>query len=100
MVYCTECGEQNPEDAEFCVKCGASLYPRRSYGRSWRRPERGMCFGVPISGQIWGIIIGLIIILWGWSLMMGMRFNLFAIFAVIFGVIILMGALRRASSRR
>lgn len=59
-----------------------------------------MCFGVPISDQIWGIIIGLIIVLWGWSHLMGMRFNLFAIFAVIFGVIILMGALRRTSSRR
>lgn len=100
MVYCTECGEQNPDDAEFCIKCGASLDPSRSYRRSRRRRDRDMCFGVPIGGHMWGLVIGLVIILWGASHLMGMRFNFFAIFAVIFGVIILMGALRGASSRR
>ena len=25
MAYCSRCGIQNPEDAQFCNKCGASL---------------------------------------------------------------------------
>jgi pSer/pThr/pTyr-binding forkhead associated (FHA) protein len=24
-VFCTQCGQQNPEDARFCARCGASL---------------------------------------------------------------------------
>ena len=24
-VFCTQCGQQNPEDAKFCARCGASL---------------------------------------------------------------------------
>ena len=25
MVYCSECGRQNEDDARFCTKCGAPL---------------------------------------------------------------------------
>lgn len=100
MVYCTECGEQNPDDAEFCVKCGAALYPSRSYERSWHRRDREMCFGVPVSGQIWGIIFGLVILLWGLSKLVGIHFNILAPIAIVFGLIILMGALRGSPSRR
>jgi len=100
MVYCTECGEQNPDDAKVCVKCGASLHPGRGLRRDWRRREREMCFGVPMRGQVWGIIFGLIIVLWGLSYLIGLRFNIFAIIAIVFGIIILMGALRWAPSRR
>jgi type IV secretory pathway VirB2 component (pilin) len=100
MVYCTECGEKNPDDAEFCVKCGVALYPERGHGRGWDRRDRDMCFGVPVGGHVWGIIIGLIIILWGMSHFVGFRFNFMAIMAVVFGVIILLGAFRGASSRR
>jgi len=94
MVYCTECGAQNPEDAEFCIKCGAALYPTRSYGWDRRRRDRDMCFGVPVSGQVWGIIFGLLIILWGLSEFMGVDINFFALVAIVFGLIILVGALR------
>src|SRR5207245_47656 len=24
-VFCTQCGQQNPEDARFCARCGAAL---------------------------------------------------------------------------
>ena len=24
-VFCTQCGQQNPEDARFCARCGAVL---------------------------------------------------------------------------
>lgn len=100
MVYCTECGAQNPDDGEFCVKCGAALYPARSYRRGWRRRDREMCFDIPVSGQVWGIIFGLIIILWGLSELIGLRFNFWALVAIVFGIIILMGALRGRTLRR
>jgi pSer/pThr/pTyr-binding forkhead associated (FHA) protein len=26
-VFCTQCGQQNPDDAHFCARCGAALAP-------------------------------------------------------------------------
>jgi hypothetical protein len=26
-VFCTQCGQQNPEDSRFCARCGAALNP-------------------------------------------------------------------------
>ena len=47
MVYCSKCGTNNEEGTEFCVNCGAALYPERG----WRRPEkRDECFGLPRGG--------------------------------------------------
>jgi len=56
-----------------------------------------MCFGVPIAGYTWGLLFGLVIILWGASQLFGLDFNFWAIFAVAFGLIILWGALQRTS---
>lgn len=28
MVTCTKCGTENVEGAEYCVSCGAALYPK------------------------------------------------------------------------
>jgi hypothetical protein len=92
MAYCTKCGEQNEEGTEFCKKCGASLSLRN---RSWRRrDDREMCFGVPIAGYTWGIVFGLVIVLWGVSELLGFNFNFWAIFAVAFGLILLYNALQ------
>jgi hypothetical protein len=85
MVYCTKCGTKNPDDAETCSQCGASL---RSVGEP-RRGRRGEdecfgtqrraepykrveneCFGIPGGGIIIGIIIGVVIILIGFSMLL------------------------------
>jgi hypothetical protein len=102
MVYCSECGTQNEEGTEFCVKCGAALYPER--GRR-RRPERykkreAECFGLPRGGAIFGLLIGAIIILAGLRELMGWRidFGPFAIIAV--GLLILAGAIYGLTQRR
>ena len=96
MVYCTKCGESNEEGTEYCVKCGASLTGRsRVYRRS--RYEREMCFGVPMSGSTWGLLIGAFIVLWGLSELVGISFDVAAIFAVVFGAIIVINALRGPS---
>jgi len=99
VVYCTECGARNPDDAKFCVKCGAALYPERSPGRVSHGRAREMCFGVPVSGRIWGVVFGLVIVLWGLSDLMGRRLNFFAILAIVFGFAILSGALKGSSRR-
>ncbi len=64
MVYCWKCGAENEEDAESCKSCGANLRPppRRVYRR---RSEDELCF-VPGRGvYLFGIFLGILIILAG-----------------------------------
>lgn len=93
MVYCTKCGEQNEEGTEFCKKCGAPL-GARTVRRVYRR-EREQCFGVPMAGYTWGLLIGLVIVIWGASELLNLNFEFFAVFAVIFGALILWNALKK-----
>ena len=106
MVGCPKCGTKNEEDAKYCAQCGANLetgaYPSRRYKR--KREEE--CFGIPRGGTIVGLAIGVIIILWGfiWLLeqvfpeqMPNVEIGPFA--AIIFGVLILVGALYGLSRR-
>lgn len=117
MVYCTKCGTKNPDDATVCSQCGAPLYavgeaegqrrvegecfgPSRRSGEPYRRVERE-CFGLPRGGAIVGIAIGLIIVIAGliWLLQQlrpglipsGVEVWPFA--AIIFGILIVVGAL-------
>jgi hypothetical protein len=70
MVYCSKCGTLNNDNANVCSKCGAPLnaeqegvgpyWRRRRYeGEYYRHHER--------SGGITALIIGLIIIVIGFS---------------------------------
>lgn len=99
MVYCVKCGTKNPDDAQVCSKCGAQLYTTGE-SRHYRRME-DECFGLPRGGMIAGIIIGLIIILAGASFLVQQEYNInlpwFPIVLIIFGVLILAGALYRRS---
>jgi hypothetical protein len=65
MVHCVKCGTENKDDAKFCIKCGAQLYVTRE-SEHYRRVEKE-CFGLPHGGAIAGIVIGLLIVLWGFS---------------------------------
>ena len=38
MLYCPDCGAQNEDDAEYCIKCGAPL--REGVRRIYRRDEK------------------------------------------------------------
>jgi len=111
MVVCPKCGTKNEEDAKYCAQCGANLetgaYPSRRYKR--KREEE--CFGIPRGGTVVGLAIGVIIIISG--LIMLLRAMLpdlpeghwirtldigpFAV--VIFGILILVGALYGLSRR-
>ena len=98
MVYCTECGTDNEENAEYCVKCGASLYPEK--GRERRPEKRYMCFGLPHGNAIFGIILGIIIILWGAREIFHWNIDFGPFIVIIIGVLIAGGAVYRMTTRR
>ena len=105
MVVCPKCGTKNEEDAKYCAQCGANLetgaYPSRRYKR--RREEE--CFGIPRGGTIVGLAIGAIIIIWGLIMfleqakMISTSVEIWPIAAIIFGIVILVGALYGLSRR-
>ncbi|MFW9935103.1 MAG: zinc-ribbon domain-containing protein [Candidatus Thorarchaeota archaeon] len=75
MVYCQKCGADNPDEADFCKKCGAPLAPIK---RTWRQKYGGRaeeeCFGFTGGGAIFGIVAGLVIVLLGFSLVFQINF--------------------------
>jgi uncharacterized membrane protein YvbJ len=111
MVYCSKCGTQNPDNATNCSNCGAPLYTvgkqyPGSEGEHYRRVE-GECFGLPNGGAIVGLVIGIIIILVGIGTFLQLTYsitlNFWPLIIIIFGVLILLGALygrRRYSAPR
>jgi uncharacterized membrane protein YvbJ len=120
MVYCTKCGTKNPDDAKNCTQCGAPLYAvgeterrrigdecagRRAAGEPYRRMEYE-CFGIPIGGAVVGIAIGVIILLAGviWLMqqagIVSSNISAWPIAAIIFGILIVIGALYGLSRRR
>ena len=122
MVYCSKCGTKNKKNAKICAKCGESLYPpsvgkeierkaetvgkeieRRAetcFGpRKRREPHAEECFGLPRGGAIVGIVIGLLIILVGISWILDIQIEIGAFAVIIFGILILAGALYGLSRR-
>ncbi len=117
MAYCDKCGNNNPEDAEYCSKCGISMNDdndRDRYGedrdryrgdrrryREDRYRYRNECFGLPHGGLIVGILIGLFLILLGLSSIYG--FSLFQyiwpIIIIIVGLLIILSAIYRYTQR-
>ncbi len=69
MVYCAKCGAQNPEDARFCVQCGAPLYAPRAVGEKEEKHEKyeksEEALGIRLSPKLFWLIIGLLIFFWG-----------------------------------
>jgi hypothetical protein len=98
MVYCQECGTDNEDDAEFCVKCGAVLNPSRV-----RRPKppkkEDECFGLPHGGEIFGIIFGIMIILFGARELLGWRIDFGPFLIIVVGLLIIAGAIYRTQRR-
>ena len=53
---------------------------------------------MPTDIQIWVVLFGLALILWGFSELFGFHFELWAFIAILFGMAIVIGALRKRSS--
>lgn len=103
MVYCTKCGTQNPDDAKVCSKCGASLYAVGE--REHYRRMESECFGIPRGGAIVGLAIGAIVVLWGLIMILqqagvvASNVQVWPIAIIIFGILIVVGALYGLSRR-
>lgn len=92
----------NADDAETCSKCGASLYSVREETTRYRRRE-DECFGLPRGRAIVGLIFGIIIIVWGLSQVPGLlprEIEFWPVIIIIFGVLVVAGALYGLSRRR
>ena len=88
MVYCKECGTNNDDTADNCSNCGASLHSRITP----RREGRNECFGLPQGGSIFGIIIGIVIILVGAQSLLGWNIDFGPFMIIIVGILIAAGA--------
>lgn len=105
MVYCTKCGTKNPDDATTCSNCGASLYPTREERRGHYRRYEDECFGIPHGGAIVVAAIGLIILLGGVIIILQQanlipsNVSIWPFVFIIFGILILIGALFRTRRR-
>jgi len=116
MVYCVKCGTKNPDDAKVCSKCGVSLYSttegegeqpsrveRECFGaRKREEPYKRVeeeCFGIPKGGAIFGLAIGIIIILVGVSLFLQTLYPTmpeipwWSFIIIIIGIFVIIGAL-------
>ena len=108
MVYCTKCGVKNEDNVNICSKCGAPLQmpssPRKKhrsdsecFGSGGRRKEEG-CFGIPYGGAVVGLIFGAIIVIIGLAILSGLQWDviwglLWPLIVIIFGLLIVVGAL-------
>jgi uncharacterized integral membrane protein len=100
VVYCTNCGTKNDDDATVCVKCGQPLKGSQPM-KQYRRRKEDECFGLPHGGAIVGLIIGIIIILWGISSIADIDFGSYfwPFIIIIFGILIVGGAIYKFSRR-
>ena len=113
MVYCIKCGTQNDDSAQACKNCGQPLshLPRQTrWARKPRRHDDDMCFGHRDDedmcfghrgwgGAIVGVIIGMIILLWGVSMLLeqyyGVKVEFWPFIVIVIGMIILIAVLKR-----
>ncbi len=102
MVYCVKCGTKNPDDAKVCSNCGTRLYVTGE-SEHYRRME-GECFGLPRGRRIFGLFIGLAILLAGMSLLLKETYSYdvpwWPLVVIAFGILLIAGTiygLRRRS---
>ncbi len=96
MVRWASFGIENTDDRKFYANCGASL---SSITKS-RRKKEDECFGLPNSGAIAGIVFGLLIVIFGLSWVFGWEINYMAYFVVVFGVLIVAGAIYKLARKK
>ena len=100
MVYCSKCGTNNPDDAKVCTQCGVSLYPGVEPIRRQEGPREKECFGLPHGGAIFGIFLGIIIILWGLREFFGWQVEIGTFAIIVIGILIVAGAIYGLTRRR
>ena len=106
LVYCTKCGSKNEDTAVVCVKCGASLQTGTVEPQRYeRRRKESECFGLPHGGTIAGIVIGALIILWGFFMLAEQQgwiaegINFWWVIIIIIGILMVAGGIYKATRR-
>jgi ribosomal protein L40E len=111
LVYCSKCGAKNEDDAKVCVGCGASLYvPKRvtrrrggdeCFGPKEERRFEEECFGLPHGGAFIGIIFGFIILVLGFTWLVGINLwdYIGPLMAILLGILIIVGVIYSAIRR-
>lgn len=103
MVYCSKCGKKNEDDAEFCASCGAALYPKERREQRedtlLEKRKKDECFGLPRGGTIFGLFIGIIIIIVGLQQLFGWKIDVGPFATIIVGMLFLAGAIYALSRR-
>jgi uncharacterized membrane protein len=88
MIRCRECGAENSAEARYCSKCGALL-----------RPAGGTYQGRRRMGNIWLLLFGSLMILYGFAELLEtyyyINLDLWPIMAILFGIALIYGSLRR-----
>ena len=126
---CTSCGAKNEDLAKYCVTCGHQLkspdkkdwvkrvddwgqgigawgegFGKRveNWAEDFPKNAQEECFGLPHSGLIFGLIIGIIIILVGVLSFAGIDFwrSFWGLMIIIFGALIFSGALYSLKRKR
>jgi len=106
MVYCTKCGTKNADDAAMCVNCGAALNGTSTEeGPYWRHGRYRDEYGYHRkSGAFAGIVIGMIILLIGFSFLVRELYNIsipwFEVLLILLGIYIIARALTGWGRRR
>ena len=99
MVYCTNCGTNNADDATICVKCGAPIHGTSGEGRTrWGRARYEREHGFYRRDRPFiGIIIGIIVIFIGLSFLLreyDILIPWWEIILIIFGIYLVIRWLR------
>jgi F0F1-type ATP synthase assembly protein I len=120
LVFCTHCGTENEDDAEYCVKCGAKLtvsteksiekriekgaeeFGKRAemWAENFGKQTEQECFGLPHGGTIFGLLIGTIIVLVGITSLAGIELEFWPLIIIIFGLLIFGGAIYSLTKKR
>ena len=123
MVYCTKCGEKNLEDTKYCAKCGANLEGLQEkkeerfeksieksaeqfgermekWGEDFGKRAENECFGLPRGGAIFGLLIGIIIIIVGLQQVFGWNIDVGPFATIIVGLLFAAGAIYGLTRRR
>ena len=120
MVYCSKCGTKNEDSAKYCIKCGQNLnatteksleqrieegaeeFGKRAeaWGENFGKDVEHECFGLPHGGTIFGLIIGLIIIIVGVTSLAGVDIEFWPLIIIIFGILIAGGAVYSLTKKR
>jgi len=107
LVYCTKCGAKNEDTAVVCAKCGANLQTGTVESRRYERKRaESECFGLPHGGAIAGIVIGVLILLWGFLQLAQQAgwvtptLNFWWIVLIVIGILMIAGGIYRTTRRR